>query len=40
MNKKKNNCMDISNDKQVKSHTKRPGHGYKRETLREKLSFF
>ena len=23
----KNNCMDISSDKQAKSHTRRPGHG-------------
>ena len=25
--KVKNNFMDISSDKQTKSHTKRPGHG-------------
>ena len=30
--------MDISNDKQAKSHTRRLGHGQERETLREKLN--
>ena len=38
--KKKTNYMDILNDKQPKSHTRRPGHGYERETLRKKLNFF
>ena len=32
--------MDISSNKQGKSHSRRPGYGYKRETLREKLNFF
>ena len=27
--------MDISNDKQMKSHTRKIGHGSERETLRE-----
>ena len=38
--KKKNNSMDISSNKQAKSHTRRLGHGYKRETLREELNIF
>ena len=33
-----NNCMDIPSDKLTKSHMKRPGYGYERETLREKLN--
>ena len=33
---KKNNCMDISSDKQVKLHTKSSRYGNERETLREK----
>ena len=32
----KNNSMDISNDKQAKSHTRKPGDGSAWETLREK----
>ena len=28
--------MDISGDKLAKSHTKKPAHGYTRETSREK----
>ena len=32
--------MDISSDKQAKSHIKRLEHGYKKETLREKLNLF
>ena len=39
-NGKKNNCMDISSNKQSKSPTKKPRHGYARETLREKLNLF
>ena len=37
-NGKKNNCMNISIDKQVKSHMKKIGNG--KETLREKLNLF
>ena len=37
---KENNCLDISNNKPVKSHPKRSGHGYKREILIEKLNLF
>ena len=33
----KNGNKTISTDKQVKSHTRRLGHGYEREILREKL---
>ena len=29
--------MDISSDKLAKSYTRRPGHGYEKETSREKL---
>ena len=29
----KNNCMDISSDKQAKSHTTRIGHGKERENF-------
>ena len=32
----KNNCMDISSDKQAKSHKRKPGHASDRETTREK----
>ena len=32
--------MDISSDKLAKSHTKRPGYGYEKETLKEKLNPF
>ena len=32
--------MDISSDKQVRLHTRRPGHGEERETSREKLNHF
>ena len=32
--------MDISIDKQEKSHTRRLGYGKEKETLREKLNFF
>ena len=32
--------MDISGDKQAKSHTRRSGHGHERENLKEKLKFF
>ena len=32
--------MNISSDKLAKSHMKRPGHGYKWKTLREKLNLF
>ena len=31
-------CMDISSDKLTKSHTRRPGRGEERKTLREKLN--
>ena len=37
-NEKKNNCMDISNGKQAKSHTRKLKHGSERETLRESES--
>ena len=39
-NGKKNNCMDISSDKQAKSHTRKFGHCLERKTFREKLNFF
>ncbi len=39
-NGKKNKCMDISSDKIAKSHTRRLGHVFKRETLRQKLNLF
>ena len=39
-NGKKNNCMDISSDKQAESHVKRFGHGYEEVTLGENLSLF
>ena len=32
--------MSIPNEKQMKSHMRRPGHDYEREILREKLNFF
>ena len=28
--RRKNNCMDISSDKQAKSHTRKPRHGYEK----------
>ena len=34
------NSMDISSDKQAKSHTRKLGHRYEREALREKLNPF
>ena len=37
---RENKCMDISNDKQVKSHAKRLVHGLEKKTLREKLNLF
>ena len=37
---KKNKCMDILSDKPAKCHTRRLGHVYERETLREKLNLF
>ena len=37
-NGKKNKCMDISNNKQAKSHMKKLGHGKEKETFREKLN--
>ena len=36
----KNNCKDISCNKQTRSHTIRPGDDYEKETLRKKLNFF
>ena len=33
-----NNCMDISSEKQAKSHTGRLGHGLEREISIEKLN--
>ena len=39
-NWKKNNCMDISSNKQSKILIRGLGHGYKRETLSEKLNLF
>ena len=38
--RKLNNFMDISNDKLVKSHQRRPGHSYERENLRGLLNVF
>ena len=38
--RKKNNCMDISRNKQARLLMRRPGHGYERETLRKKLNLF
>ena len=38
--KEKNNCMDISSEKLGKSQTRRTGHGYERETFRDKLNLF
>ena len=35
-----NNYMDISSDKQTKSHVKGLRNGYEKETLREKLNLF
>ena len=32
--------MDISKDEPGKSHTRRSGHGDRKETLREKLNLF
>ena len=32
--------MDISSNKLAKSHIRKPGHGYDRETLKEKLNLF
>ena len=32
--------MDILSDKFVKSHAKKPEHGYERETFRDKLDHF
>ena len=32
--------MDISSDKQAKSHKRRPGYGQERESLTEKLNLF
>ena len=34
------NYMGISSDKQQKSYTRRHGHYYEKETLREKLNLF
>ena len=39
-NRQKNNCMDISSDKQVKSLARRPGHDSEKETFTKKLNFF
>ena len=39
-NQKKNDCMDITRDKQVKYHMRKLGYGSERETLREKLNLF
>ena len=39
-NRKKNNCTNISSDKQGKSLTRKSGHGYEKETLRETLNLF
>ena len=36
----KNNIMDISSDKEAKTHTRRLGHGYERKTWKEKLNLF
>ena len=38
--RKKNNSMNISSDKQTKSHTKKQTHDKENETLREKLNLF
>ena len=38
-NWKKNDCMGISSDKMTRLYTRRPGHGYERETLIESESF-
>ena len=35
-NRKKNNCMDISSEKLLKSLAKQPGHSYGKEILKEK----
>ena len=32
--------MTISNSKLAKSHTRSPGHGYEKETLKKKLNLF
>ena len=32
--------MEISNDKWARLHSKQSGHGFERETLREKLNIF
>ena len=34
-NKKKNNCMDISSDKQANSHTRRLGHWLRKGDLKK-----
>ena len=34
------NRMDITSDKLAKSHTRRLGHSYERENLREKVNLF
>ena len=36
MVRKKNNCIDALYGKLMKSHTRRPEHGYERDTLKEK----
>ena len=37
-NNQKNNCMDISSDKQATSHTRKRGHSWERETLKRNRS--
>ena len=34
------NCMDISSDKQAKSHTRKLGQSWEKEAVREKLNIF
>ena len=34
------NSMDISSDKQARSHTRKLGHGWDRETLKEEVNLF
>ena len=39
-NRKKNNCMDISSEKQGRFHSRRHEHGCEMENLREELNLF
>ena len=39
-NKKENNFIDISSDKQAKPDTRRLGYGQEKETLKEKSNIF